>query len=100
MVIVRFLGWALVLVGVVLFAHDAAVALRDHGALAPMSFDYFTQYYGIARVSALVGHVVVVDFWRPVAAWIGLCWAFAVCIVAGGLILVLRRALFGRRRRR
>jgi hypothetical protein len=98
--IFRFLGWALVLVGVVLLARDAADALREHGHFAPISFGSFVERYGVAQVTEAIWRFLTVEICRPVYDALAYCWAFVVLLVAGSLILFGRGGLsFGRRRR-
>ncbi len=98
MIFGRLIGWVLFFAGLSMLAHDALL-WRQSGHWAPLLFGQL--WYDVSPPSLNLAQVVVQRYvWPPL--WDGgivrllLCWAFAV-LMGAGVLLVL---LFRPRRRR
>jgi hypothetical protein len=94
----RLIGWIIFLAGVAVLARDALVWF-DTKIWAPITlgqlwFDFSRSSLNL--VQALVQRYIHPFLWDPIIVTILLCWAFAVLMVLGAVIL----ALSGRRTRR
>src|ERR1700730_2358660 len=94
----RLIGWIIFLAGVSVLAWDVK-GWVDTGHWAPIAVGQL--WYDLDRASLNLVQAVVQRYlhpflWDPVIVTILLCWAFAVLMVLGLLIL----ALSGRRARR
>ncbi|HZU90255.1 MAG TPA: hypothetical protein VE993_13450 [Stellaceae bacterium] len=94
MIFGRLVGWVLFFAGLSVLAHDA-ILWRESGRWAPLLFGQL--WYDLSAPSLNFAQVVVQRYlWPPL--WDGaivrllLCWAFAVLMAVGALlVLVCRR---------
>jgi hypothetical protein len=94
----RLIGWIIFLAGVSVLVRDVLVWI-DTKQWAPISLGQL--WFDLSRsslnlVQAVVQRYIHPFLWDPIIVTILLCWAFAVLMVFGLLIL----ALSGRRARR
>ena len=93
----RLIGWIIFLAGLAVLARDVFVSI-DTGHWAPIALGQL--WFDIDRsslnlIQAVVQRYIHPFLWDPVIVTVLLCWAFAVLMVLGLLIL----ALSGRRAR-
>ncbi len=90
MIVVRIIGWLLLLAGVIVLGRDV-LAWRDTGVLAPVSLEQLWLELGRASLARFEGALApwALTITRPALA----PWA-APCLVAIGFVL----AWFGRKR--
>ena len=96
-IIGRLIGWIVFLAGAAVLANDVIVWI-DTKIWAPIALGQL--WYELDRSSLNVTQAVIQRYihpflWDPIIVSILLCWAFAVLMVLGLLILVI----FGRRSR-
>jgi hypothetical protein len=94
----RLIGWIIFLAGVSVLVRDVLIWI-DTKQWAPISLGQL--WFDLSRsslnlVQAVVQRYIHPFLWDPIIVTILLCWAFAVLMVLGLLIL----ALSGRRARR
>jgi hypothetical protein len=92
----RLIGWIIFLAGLAVLVRDALVWL-DTKRWAPIALGqlwYDLNRSSLNLVQAVVQRYLHPYLWDPIIVTILLCWAFAVLMVLGLLIL----ALSGRRR--
>jgi len=93
----RLIGWIVFLAGLAVLAHDVFVWFDTKHwapiALGQLWFDLNRSSLNL--VQAVVQRYIHPFLWDPIIVTILLCWAFAVLMVLGVLIL----ALSGRRSR-
>jgi hypothetical protein len=87
----RLIGWIIFLAGCAILARDVFVSI-DTGHWAPIALGQL--WFDIDRsslnlVQAVVQRYIHPFLWDPIIVTILLCWAFAVLMVLGLLILVL-----------
>ena len=95
--IARLIGWIVFLAGVSVLVRDVLVWI-DTKHWAPLALGqlwYDFNRSSLNLVQAVVQRYIHPFLWDPIIVSILLCWAFAVLMVLGLLIL----ALSGRRRR-
>jgi hypothetical protein len=93
----RLIGWIFFLAGLSVLVRDVLVWI-DTKRWAPIALGqlwYDLNRSSLNLVQAVVQRYIHPFLWDPIIVTILLCWAFAVLMVLGILIL----ALFGRRRR-
>jgi predicted membrane protein len=93
----RLIGWIIFLAGISVLVRDVLVSI-DLGHWAPIALGQL--WYDLSRsslnlVQAVVQRYIHPFVWDPIIVTILLCWAFAVLMVLGLLIL----AISGRRAR-
>ena len=93
----RLIGWIIFLAGLAVLARDVFVSI-DTGHWAPIALGQL--WFDIDRsslnlIQAVVQRYIHPFLWDPAIVTVLLCWAFAVLMVLGLLIL----ALSGRRAR-
>ncbi|HEY1260860.1 MAG TPA: resistance to Congo red protein [Stellaceae bacterium] len=96
----RIIGWVFFLAGLSVLLRDALVWL-DTGHWAPLALGqlwYDFDRSSLNLVQAVVQRYLHPYVWNPVIVGLLLCWAFAVLIVLGALILLLSYRLARRRR--
>jgi hypothetical protein len=87
----RLIGWIFFLAGLSVLMRDVLVWI-DTKYWAPLSLGQL--WFDLSRSSLNLAQAVVQRYihpflWDPIIVTILLCWAFAVLIVLGGLILAL-----------
>src|ERR1700747_1428961 len=95
--VARLIGWILFLAGLAVLARDAFVWI-DTGRWAPIALGqlwYDFSPSSLNLVQAVVQRYIHPFLWDPIILSVLLCWAFAVFMALGLLIL----ALSTRRRR-
>ena len=93
MIVWRAIGWILILAGLAVLVRDT-VAWLDSKVWIPIAVGQL--WYDIDRsslnlVQAVIQRYVSPLLWNRIIVLILLCWAFAVLIGLGALILVLAR---------
>jgi hypothetical protein len=87
----RLIGWIIFLAGLAVLARDVFVSI-DTGHWAPIALGQL--WFDIDRsslnlVQAVVQRYIHPFLWDPIIVTVLLCWAFAVLMVLGLLILAL-----------
>src|ERR1700745_3479314 len=96
MIVGRLIGWVFFLAGAAVLVRDLLVWF-DTKTWAPIALGqlwYQLNRSSLNLVQAVIQRYVFPFLWDPIIVSILLCWAFAVLMVFGLLIL----AIFGRRR--
>ena len=98
MIIGRLIGWIVFLTGAAVLVNDVIVSI-DTKIWAPTALGQL--WYELNRSSLNITQAITQRYihpflWDPIIVSILLCWAFAVLMTLGLLILVI----FGRRRER
>jgi hypothetical protein len=102
-VIGRLIGWIIFLAGLSVLVRDVLVWIdtKHWGPIALGQLWFDLDRSSLNLVQAVVQRYIHPFLWDPVIVTILLCWAFAVLIVLGALILALshrsRDAQFTRR---
>jgi hypothetical protein len=94
MIVGRLIGWLISLAGVAVLVRDGLVWI-DTKRWQPMALGqlwYDLNRSSLNLVQAVVQRYISPFLWDPIIVTILLCWAFAVLIVLGLLILALCRS--------
>ena len=97
MIVGRLIGWVVFLAGAAVLVRDLLVWV-DTKTWAPIALGqlwYQLNRSSLNLVQAVIQRYIHPFLWDPIIVSILLCWAFAVLMVLGLLIL----AIFGRRSR-
>jgi hypothetical protein len=97
MILGRLIGWIVFLAGGAVLVRDVLVWI-DTGQWTPIALGqlwYELNRSSLNLIQAVIQRYIHPFLWDPIIVSILLCWAFAVLMVLGLLILVI----FGRRRR-
>jgi hypothetical protein len=97
MILGRLIGWVVFLAGAAVLVRDILVWV-DTKTWAPIALGqlwYQLNRSSLNLVQAIVQRYIHPFLWDPIIVSVLLCWAFAVLMVLGLLIL----AIFGRRSR-
>lgn len=98
MIVGRVVGWIVILAGLSLLLRDA-IAWVDTRSWAPVVLGqlwYELDRSSLNLVQAMTQRYIARFLWDPIIVGILLCWAFAVLLMAGALLLAVCR----KRRRR
>ncbi len=100
MIVGRVIGWIFVLAGAAALARDVMVWV-DTKAWAPIALGqlwYQLDRSSLNLVQAIIQRYVLAFLWDPIIVSVLLCWAFAVLMALGALLLFLFRRRAPRRR--
>jgi hypothetical protein len=93
MIVGRVIGWVVLLAGVSVLTRDVIVWI-DTKTWAPVAFGQLWYQFNrssLNLVQAVIQRYFSPFLWNPIIVSILLCWAFAVLIGAGVVILLLAR---------
>ena len=93
MIVGRLLGWLAILSGLAVLARDVTIGIRT-GDWTPIALGQL--WYDIDRSSLNLAQAVVQRYispflWDPVIVGLLYCWAFAVFLILGAILLSLFR---------
>ena len=93
MIVGRVIGWIVLLAGSAVLVRDLLVWIdTKHGApLALGQLWYDLNRSSLNLVQAVVQRYIHPFLWDPIIVSILLCWAFAVLMVFGALLLIVFR---------
>ncbi len=93
MIVGRLIGWIILVAGAAVLARDVMVWI-DTKVWAPIALGqlwYQLNRSSLNLVQAIIQRHVLAFLWDPIIVSILLCWAFAVLMVLGLLLIVLFR---------
>ena len=93
MIVGRLIGWIILVAGAAVLARDVMVWI-DTKVWAPIALGqlwYQLNRSSLNLVQAIIQRHVLAFLWDPIIVSILLCWAFAVLMVLGLLLVVLFR---------
>ena len=93
MIVGRVIGWIILVAGATVLARDVMVWIHTK-VWAPIALGqlwYQLNRSSLNLVQAIIQRHVLAFLWDPIIVGVLLCWAFAVLMVLGVLLLVLFR---------